>query len=85
MRWFQWSLAPERKPGREARNEQRKLRAGFVQTVGLAFFISGFAAPFFNADLASDLNALERMGLCLVGLLSHLAATRIVRDIEDKS
>lgn len=85
MRWFQWWPEPERWPGREARNEQRKLRAQFVQAVGLAFFISGFAAPFFKAALAADLNAVERMGLCLIGLFAHLAAARIVRDIEDKS
>jgi hypothetical protein len=77
---------PWRTPaGREARNEQRKLRAAIANGVGIALIVGALIAPLINPATSSQLSPVLRAIMLLGGWLAHLLACRFVRDIEDRS
>lgn len=77
---------PWRAPrGREARNEQRKLRAAIANAVSIALVIAAFVGPFINPALAGVLSLPDRALMFLGGALAHLLACWFVRDVEDRS
>jgi len=76
---------PWRRPhGREARNEQRKLRGSLFNAMAMALLIAAVAGPFVNPALETTLDLPERVLMGASGWLLHLLARRMVRDIEDK-
>ena len=76
---------PWRAPaGREARNEQRKLRAAIANAVAIALVIAAFVGPFVNPALEGALSLLDRVLMFAAGGLAHFLACRLVRDIEDR-
>lgn len=85
MRWFQWSPRSERQPGREARNEQRKLTANLLNAIAILLVGAATAGPFVNPALADALKPLTQFFMFLMGGLVHLIARHWVRDIEDKA
>lgn len=76
---------PWRAPrGREARNEQRKLRGVIANTLAITLFITAFAGPYINPSLESALSMEERFGMAILAVLAHYLARFFVRGIEDK-
>ena len=71
--------------GREARNEQRKLTANLFNALAIALVVTGLAGPFLNPVIASELGAVERIGMLAIGALIHICARLWLHDIEDKS
>ena len=71
-------------PGREARNEQLKLSANFVNALAVTLFVTAFVGPIVNPALAPDLGWAVRGTMALGGLVVHLAARRILAYVEDK-
>ena len=77
---------PWRAPrGREARNEQRKLRAAVANAVAIALAVAAFAGPFINPALAGVLSLPDRVLMLLGAALAHLLACWFVRDLGDRS
>jgi hypothetical protein len=74
--------ARQRRRGKAARNEERKLLATTVNAVGLAVFAVG-ALPRLTTPpyVGRDVVALIVYGLILIGL--HIAARRFLRALED--
>lgn len=70
---------------REARNEQRKLRAGIANAVAIGGIVTGLIGPAINPTLIGELSILERAALVFFGVLAHLWASLLVRNVEDKS
>jgi len=70
--------------GREARNEQRKLRAGIANAFAIAVGAVALFGEFLNPDAAALLTPVSRAGLVLLAWTLHLLAAWFVRDIEDK-
>jgi len=85
MRWFQWSPKLGRQPGREARNEQRKLTASLLNAIAILLVGAATAGPFVNPALADPLKPLTHFSMFFMGGLVHLIARRWVPDIEDKA
>ncbi len=70
--------------GREARNEQRKLRAGVANGLAAAVAAVAILGDLINPAVADQLSDAIRLGMALLAWLLHLLATWFVRDIEDK-
>lgn len=70
--------------GREARNEQHKLRAAFVNAMAITLFVTAIAGPAINPVLAEALQLPERVLMAAFGAGLHLFASWILRAIEDK-
>ena len=78
-------LTPWRRPlGREARNEQRKLRAAAFNAVAIAATIAATIGPIVTPALAEALTPAPRLALGLVAIAAHLFASFLVRDMEDR-
>lgn len=76
---------PWRAPGgREARNEQRKLRGVIANTLAITLLITAFAGPYINPTLEQTLSAGERIGMAFLGVMAHYLARFFVRGMEDK-
>ncbi|WP_396594203.1 hypothetical protein [Brevundimonas sp. R86498] len=67
--------------GKAARNEQRKLLATTLNTIGLAVFGIGFVTPVLSA--ADDGSTLSFLGVWTIFGLAHLVAQRVLRDLEE--
>lgn len=70
-----------RRFGKTARNEQRKLLAVTLNTMGLAVFGVGFLTPVFS--LAPDGSALSFLGVFAILIVLHVLAQRVLRDLEE--
>lgn len=70
---------------REGRNEQRKLRANIANAMAITLIVAAVVGPYVNPVLAGSLTAAVRIVMLGAGLLVHLFAARLVRDMEDKS
>ena len=71
-----------RRFGKTARNEQRKLFATTLNTVGLAVFGIGFLTPVFTGNWQTG-SSLTSGAVCATLLLLHLLAQRVLRDLEE--
>lgn len=58
--------------GREARNEQRKLRAAIANAIAIALVAGSLAADFINPVLAGSLSGPDRLAMLLFGGILHL-------------
>jgi hypothetical protein len=75
--------APESlKPGKAARNEDRKLVATTANAIGLAVLAIGGLTPIFTRPLSWAL-VLQLLACSLAGVISHVVARRILRKLED--
>ena len=70
--------------GREARNDQRKLRAAVPNAVAIGAVVTAIIGPSINPTLSGELTVIERFVLALVGIFAHLLASFLVRDMEDR-
>ncbi|MBI1188569.1 MAG: hypothetical protein GC206_14765 [Alphaproteobacteria bacterium] len=70
--------------GREARNEQRKLRAAIANAFAIAVGAVALFGQFLNPTAAEYLTPASRAGLVLLALALHLFAAWLVRDMEDR-
>jgi hypothetical protein len=70
--------------GREARNEQRKLRAGVANALAAAVAAVAILGDLLNPAVADQLSNVIRLGMALLAWLLHLLATWFVRDMEDR-
>lgn len=70
--------------GREARNEQWKLRAALINALSIALGLTGLFGPYINPTSLGDITIAERATLLAIGTILHLFATLLVHDIEDK-
>lgn len=71
-----------RRFGKTARNEQRKLFATTLNTVGLAVFGIGFLTPVFTGSWRPGA-ILTSVAVCATLLVLHLLAQRVLRDLEE--
>ena len=71
-----------RRFGKTARNEQRKLFASTLNTVGLAVFGIGFLTPVFTGSWRTA-SSLTSVAVCATLLVLHLLAQRVLRDLEE--
>ena len=71
-----------RRFGKTARNEQRRLLATTLNTIGLATFGVGVLTPFFNQGWRPE-NLLTAMTVCVILVVLHMVAQRILRDLEE--
>jgi len=85
MRWFPRSPTSERRLGREARNEHRKLTANLLNAIAILLVGAATAGPFVNPALVDTLKPLTQFFMFSVSGGVHLIARRWVRDIEDKA
>jgi FtsH-binding integral membrane protein len=70
---------------REGRNEQRKLRAGVANALAVTLIVAGVVGPYVNPMLAASLTPAVRLVMLAAGVLVHLFAARLVRDMEDRT
>jgi putative exporter of polyketide antibiotics len=70
--------------GRDARNEQWKLRAALVNALSIALVLTGLFGPYINPASLGQVTILDRIVLLGIGGLLHLFATLLVHGIEDK-
>ncbi|NWG54445.1 MAG: hypothetical protein HXY28_12060 [Hydrogenophilaceae bacterium] len=71
-----------RPAGREARNEQRKLRAGLFNAFAIAVGVVALFGDIINPAAAATLTPLVWIGLVMLAGALHLFAARLVRDME---
>lgn len=71
-----------RRFGKTARNEQRKLFATTLNTVGLTVFGIGFLTPILTGSWDSRAY-LTSIAACATATLLHLLAQRVLRDLEE--
>jgi hypothetical protein len=63
-------------PGREAWDEQAKLRGNLLNAAAIAFFIAAVAGPLLNANFPSE--GPVRFGLFVFSWIFHLLARFVV-------
>jgi hypothetical protein len=69
---------------REARNEQRELRAAVFNAFAIAVGAFALFGEFLNPAAAAALTPPARAGLVFLALALHLVATWMVREMEDR-
>lgn len=69
---------------REARNEQRKLRASLLNAIAITMLVAALIGPYVNPVLADRLALADRIFLFGIGVAVHLLAALAVRAMEDK-
>lgn len=70
--------------GREARNEQRKLRAAVFNALAIAIAATAFVGDLINPDVAASLSTPIRFGMVMLAGALLLLACWLVRDMEDR-
>ena len=81
---MRWASVWRKSQSREGRNEQRKLRANVANALAITLVVSAVVGPYVNPALAVSLTAAVRLVMLAGGVLVHLFAARLVRDMEDK-
>jgi len=71
-------------PTREARNEQKKSGAAFLNAVAITLFVAGLFGPAINPALAGSLSVFERGLLVFGGILAHILVRAVLWSLEDK-
>ena len=69
---------------REGRNEQRKLRGNIANALAITLIVAAVVGPYVNPALASSLTSAVRLVMLVAGVIVHLFAARLVRDMEDR-
>ncbi|MDX2238189.1 MAG: hypothetical protein NW203_11560 [Hyphomonadaceae bacterium] len=70
--------------GREARNEQRKLRGAAFNAVAITLVATALVGDLINPVAAEQLSVPVRLGMVVLGWCAHLFACLLVRDMEDR-
>ena len=71
-------------PTREARNEQKKLLAAFLNAVAITLFVTGFVGPYLNPQLSTALSSTDRVLFIAGSVVLHLTARAILWTLEDR-
>lgn len=75
-----WRMAPTR----EARNEQKKAGAAFLNAMAIALFVAGLFGPALNPALEGSLTPFERLVLVFGGIVGHILVRMVLWSVEDK-
>jgi hypothetical protein len=70
--------------GRDARNEQWKLRAALINALSITLIVTGLFGPYINPSSLGGVSVIERSVLLGMGVILHIFATFLVRAIEDR-
>jgi hypothetical protein len=73
-----------RPASREARNEQVKLTAAYVNAVAIALLVTAVAGSVLNPALEATLTLEGRATMAFLSLMAHIIARRVLRLVEDR-